>query len=102
MTDLIRALSQVKTPLSLFAFVSLVFLVAFRTKRVPELFFGLAREKLTKERFAQLLHRFMLFAFTAFVLLCVMAVAGQVLALKTQPAPQPGRFTRRAKDRHWF
>lgn len=87
MTDLIRALIQVKTPLSLFAFVSLVFLVAFRTKRVPELFFGLAREKLTKERFAQLLHRFMLFAFTAFVLLCVIAVAGQILALKTQPRP---------------
>jgi len=85
MTDLIRALIQIKTPLSLFAFVSLVFLMAFRTKQVPELFFGLAKEKLTKERFAQLLHRFMLFAFTAFVLLCLMAVAGQVLALKTQP-----------------
>jgi tetratricopeptide (TPR) repeat protein len=87
MTDLIRALIQVKTPLSLFAFVSLVFLMAFRTKQVPELFFSLAKEKLTKERFAQLLHRFMLFAFSAFVLLCVVAVAGQILALKTQPRP---------------
>jgi tetratricopeptide (TPR) repeat protein len=87
MTDLIRALIQIKTPISLFAFVSFFFLLAFRTKQVPELFFALAREKLTKERFAQLLHRFMLFAFTAFVLLCVMAVAGQVLAVKTQPRP---------------
>ena len=37
MTDLIRALIQIKTPLSLFAFVSLVFLIAFLAKRVPEL-----------------------------------------------------------------
>jgi len=84
MVDLIRALIQVKTPLTLFAFVSLVFLAAFRTKGVPELFFGLAKEKLTKERFAQLLHRFMLFGFIAFVLLCGMAAVGQVLAYKTQ------------------
>jgi len=87
MVDLIRALIQVKTPLTLFAFVSLVFLAAFRTKRVPELFFGLAKEKLTKERFAQLLHRFMVFGFVAFVLLCAMAVMSQVLGSKTQPQP---------------
>jgi hypothetical protein len=45
MTDLIRALIQIKTPLSLFAFVSLIFLMALRTRRVPELFFELAKEK---------------------------------------------------------
>ncbi len=87
MADLIRALVQVKTPVSLFAFVGLVLLMAFRTKRVPELFFGLAKEKLTKERFAQLLHRFMLFAFAGFVLLIGAAVLGQVLAIKTQARP---------------
>jgi hypothetical protein len=36
MTDLIRALIQIKTPLSLFAFMSLVFLMAFWPRRVPE------------------------------------------------------------------
>lgn len=87
MTELIRALVEVKTPLSLFAFVSLIFLLAFRTKQVPELFFDLAKDKLTKERFAQLLHRFMLFAFIGFVLLCIMAVAGQLLAVRMQPQP---------------
>jgi tetratricopeptide (TPR) repeat protein len=87
MADLMRALIQVKDPLTLFAFVSLVFLVAFRTKKVPELFFGLAKEKLTKERFSQLLHRFMLYGFVGFVLLCGSAVTGQVLAIKTQAKP---------------
>ena len=87
MVDLIRALIQVKTPLTLFAFVSLVFLIAFRTQRVPELFFGLAKEKLTRERFAQLLHRFMLFGLIGFVLVVGLAFAGQILALKTQTQP---------------
>lgn len=89
MVDLIRALIQVKTPLSLFAFLSLVFLVAFRTKRVPELFFGLAKDKLTRERFAQLLHRFMVFGFSGFVLVCGVALLGQVLAYKAQARPVP-------------
>jgi tetratricopeptide (TPR) repeat protein len=84
MVDLIRALIQVKTPLTLFAFLSLVFLVAFRTKQVPELFFELSKGKLTKEEFAKLLHRFMLFGFVAFLVLCGMAVVSQVLAYKTQ------------------
>ena len=87
MADLMRGLIQVKDPLTLFAFLSLVFLVAFRTKKVPELFFGLAKDKLTKERFSQLLHRFMLYGFTGFVLLCISAVAGQVLDFKAQAKP---------------
>jgi len=84
MVDLIRALIQIKTPLTLFAFLSLVFLVAFRTKQVPELFFELSKGKLSKEEFAKLLHRFMLFGFVAFLVLCGMAVVSQVLAYKTQ------------------
>jgi len=82
-----HGLIQVKDPLTLFAFISLVFLVAFRTKRVPELFFNIAKEKLTKERFYRLIHRFMLYGFTAFALLCASAIAGQLLALKTQAKP---------------
>jgi len=87
MVDLIRALIQVKTPLTLFAFVSLVFLAAFRTRRVPELFFELAKGKLTRDEFARLLHRFMLFGFAAFVLACGIAVLGEVLAIKSQAKP---------------
>jgi tetratricopeptide (TPR) repeat protein len=87
MVDLMRALIQVKTPLTLFAFVSLVFLTAFRTRRVPELFFELAKGKLTRDEFARLLHRFMLFGFAAFVLVCGVAVAGNVLAYKAKAKP---------------
>ncbi len=60
MVDLIRALIQVKTPLTLFAFVSLVFLMAFRTEQVPKMFFSLLK-KLAPEQLAQLLRRSMLF-----------------------------------------
>ncbi len=60
MVDLIRALIQVKTPLTLFAFVSLVFLMAFRTEQVPKMFFSQLK-KLAPEQLAQLLRRFMLF-----------------------------------------
>jgi tetratricopeptide (TPR) repeat protein len=87
MVDLIRALIQVKTPLTLFAFVSLVFLAAFRTRRVPELFFELAKGKLTRDEFARLVHRFMLFGFAAFVLVCGVAVASNVLAYKAKAKP---------------
>jgi tetratricopeptide (TPR) repeat protein len=84
MVDLIQALIQVKTPLTLFAFLSLIFLAAFTTKRVPELFFGLLKDKLTRGRFAQLLHRFIVLGFVAFGLVCAVAVVGQVLAYKVQ------------------
>ena len=87
MVDLIRALIQVKTPLMLFAFVSLVFLAAFRTQRVPELFFEMAKVKLSKDQFGRLLHRFMVFGFAAFVLACGVAFAGTVLAYKAKPKP---------------
>src|SRR5712691_4019033 len=84
MSDLIKALIQVKDPLTLAAFFSAVLLLAFRTRRVPEMFFGLLKDKLTKERFAQVLHRFMLLGFSSLCVLCAVAVAGQILARKTQ------------------
>jgi len=87
MVDLVQALIQVKTPLTLFAFVSLVFLAAFRTQRVPELFFEMAKVKLSKDQFGRLLHRFMVFGFAAFVLACGVAFAGTVLAYKAKPKP---------------
>jgi len=87
MVDLIRALIQVKTPLTLFAFVSLVFLAAFRTQRVPELFYQLVKGKVTPPQFARLLNRFMLFGFAAFVLVCGVAFTGTVLAYKAKARP---------------
>ena len=82
--DLIEALIQVKDPLTLAAFFSAVLLLAFRTRKVPEMFFGLLKEKLSKERFAQVLHRFMVLGFSSLCVLCAVAVAGQILAHKTQ------------------
>jgi len=87
MSDLIKGFIYVKDPLSLFAFLSLIFLVAFKTRRVPELFFALAGKKLTKEQFSSLLHRFMLYGFGGFVLVCGVAVTGQVLALASRNRP---------------
>ena len=84
MSDLIKALIQVKDPLTLAAFFSAVLLLAFRTRKVPEMFFELLKEKLTKERFAQVLHRFMVLGFSSLCVLCAVAVAGQILARKTQ------------------
>ena len=73
MSDLIKALIQVKDPLTLAAFFSAVLLLAFRTRKVPEMFFGLLKEKLTKERFAQVLHRFMVLGFSSLCVLCAVA-----------------------------
>jgi tetratricopeptide (TPR) repeat protein len=87
MSDLIKGLIDVKDPLTLFAFLSLVFLAAFKTQRVPELFFALAGKKLTREQFSSLLHRFMLYAFAGFVLVCGVAVAGQALAYASRNRP---------------
>jgi tetratricopeptide (TPR) repeat protein len=86
MSELINAAVNVKTPLTLFAILALVLLTAFRTRKVPELFFKLAASKLTRERFAQLLHRFMVYGFAAFVVVCATAVAAQALALYSRPA----------------
>jgi tetratricopeptide (TPR) repeat protein len=87
MSELISALVNIKGPFTLFAFLALVALVAFRTKLVPELFFGLLKEKLTREKFSQLLHRFMFYGFTVFIVLCAVSVVGQYLSYKIQAGP---------------
>jgi len=85
MTELIKGLVHVRDGLTLIAFLSLVLLVAFRTNKVPELFFGLVRDKLTRKQFSVVLHRFMILGFIAFLALVSIAVLAQVLAFKTQP-----------------
>src|SRR5262249_28684134 len=86
MTELIKALVQVRDALGLIAFLALVLLLAFRTKKVPELFFGLLRDKLTRQQFSALLHRFMTLSFIAFMALLPLAVLSQVLSHLTQPS----------------
>src|ERR1700680_5051991 len=85
MTLLIKALVGVKDPLTLIGFLCLILLLAFRTRAVPQLFFGLLQTKLTRERFALLLHRAMLYGLILAVTLCGVAVTGQVLARMSQP-----------------
>ena len=87
MSELIKTIINVKDPFALLAFISVVLLLAFKTKAVPELFFGLLKDKLTKERFSHLLHRFMLLGFGSFILLCGLAVIGQILAHKAEAKP---------------
>jgi hypothetical protein len=72
----------------------LVFLAAFRTKRVRELLFDLIKSGDPKPRLSKLLNRFMVFAFAAFVVVCGVAVVGQVLAYKTQAQPVPANDLR--------
>jgi len=55
MTELVKGLIQVRDALTLIAFLSLVLLVAFRTPKVPELFFGLVRDKLTRQEFSHMI-----------------------------------------------
>lgn len=86
MVGLINGLVHVKDALSLTAFLALVLLGAFRTKRVPELFFGLLRDKLTRQQFAMLLNRFMTLGFAAFLALLALAVTSQVLSHLTTPS----------------
>jgi len=82
--DLLKGLVHVRDGLTLFAFLSLVILVAFRTKKVPELLFGLVRDKLTRNQFSALLNRFMILLFAAFVIVVLLATLAQVLNQKTQ------------------
>jgi hypothetical protein len=83
--ELIKGLVQVRDGLSLIAFLTLALLIAFRTEKVPELFFGLVRDKLTRQQFASLLHRFMTLAFAAFCVLVVLTLASQMLKNRTEP-----------------
>lgn len=84
--ELIKGLVQVRDALSLAAFLALVLLLAFRTTKVPELFFGLLRDKLTRQQFVGLLHRFMTLAFVAFLALLALAVTSQILSRWTRPS----------------
>ena len=59
--------------------------MAFRTRKVPELLFELLRDKLTRQQFSTLLHRFMIFGLVAFLALVSLAVLAQILNHLTQP-----------------
>jgi hypothetical protein len=86
MSELIKGLVQVRDGLSLIAFMTIVLLLAFRTKKVPELFFGLVRDKLTRQQFSALLHRFMILGLIAFLASASLAVLSEVLNQRTQPS----------------
>lgn len=85
MAELVKGLVEVRDALSLVAFLSLVLLAAFRTQKVPELFFGLVRDKLTRKQFSVFLNRFMTLVFIAFLTLVSLAVLAQVLNYMTAP-----------------
>ena len=85
MPELIKAIAEVRDGLTLIAFLSLAVLVAFRTKKVPELFFGLVRDKLTKQQFSTLLHRFMTLGLIAFLALVLITALSYVLDTATEP-----------------
>lgn len=90
MAELLKGLIQVKDPLTLFAFVTLVLLAAFRTKGVPQLFLKLLFKllgELSPEQISLLFKRLMRYGFTSFVLVCGIAAAGQVLAYNGRIRP---------------
>jgi hypothetical protein len=102
MVDLLKGLVQVKDPLTLFAFVLLVLLAAFRTKGVPQLFLKLLFKllsPLSSEQISLLLKRFMRYGFTAFVLVCGIAAAGQVLAFVERSRPYSVEDVRKQLER---
>ncbi|HKV81582.1 MAG TPA: hypothetical protein VJP02_25775 [Candidatus Sulfotelmatobacter sp.] len=83
MSDLIKAAVSIKDPFTLFAFLALLLLIAFRTKSVPEALFKLVGDKMTRERFSQQMRRAFLYVFLAFLALCGLAGTGQVLGYMT-------------------
>jgi tetratricopeptide (TPR) repeat protein len=83
MSDLIKAAVSIKDPFTLLAFFAVILLIAFRTKSVPESVFKLVSEKISRERFYQLVHRAFLYVFAVFLVLCGVAVLGQVLGYMT-------------------
>lgn len=85
MIELIKGLVNVRDALTLIAFLGLIFLVAFRTNKVPELVFRLFRDRLTRKQFAKVLNRFMTLGFIAFTGLVLLAGFSQIIAHKTQP-----------------
>jgi len=83
MSELIKAAVSIKDPFTLLAFLAVILLIAFRTKTVPESVFKLVGEKISRERFYQLVHRAFLYVFAVFLVLCGVAVLGQVLGYMT-------------------
>ena len=83
MTELIKVIVSIKDPFTLLAFFAIVLLIAFRTKKVPELVFRLVGQKIGRDRFYVLLNRVFLYSFAVFLVLCGIAVLGQVLSYKT-------------------
>jgi len=86
MADLLKGLVQVKDPLTLFAFVSLVCLAAFRTPRVPQLLTSVIGG-LPSDKVYRLVKRCVDYGFVGFVLVCGLAGAGQVLAFTARTHP---------------
>jgi hypothetical protein len=83
MSELIKAAVSIKDPFTLLAFLAVILLIAFRTKTVPESVFKLVGEKISRERFYRLVHRAFLYVFAVFLVLCGVAVLGQVLGYMT-------------------
>jgi len=84
-SSLVQGAIQVRDGLTLIAFLTLVMLIAFRTKQVPELVFGLVRDKLTRAEFAKVLNRLLLLGFIWFMALLVVTVASQVISRMPPP-----------------
>ena len=83
MTELIKVIVSIKDPFTLLAFFAVVLLIAFRTSTVPESVFRLVGQKVGRDRFYVLLNRTLLYAFAVFLVLCGIAVLGQVLSYMT-------------------
>jgi len=83
MSELIRTIVSIKDPFTMLAFFAVVLLMAFRTKTVPESVFRLLGEKIGRGRFYALLNRALLYAFAVFLVLCGIAILGQVLGYMT-------------------
>jgi tetratricopeptide (TPR) repeat protein len=83
MAELIKVIVSIKDPFTLLAFFAVVLLIAFRTKKVPESVFRLLGQKIGRDRFYVLVNRTLLYSFAVFLVLCGIAVLGQVLSYMT-------------------
>ena len=83
MTELIKVIVTIKDPFTLLAFFAVVLLIAFRTKKVPESVFRLLGQKISRDRFYVLVNRMLLYSLAVFLVLCGIAVLGQVLSYMT-------------------
>jgi hypothetical protein len=78
MSELIQAVVTIKDPFTLFAFLAVILLIAFRTKTVPESMFKLVRAKITRDRFYALLNR------------AVLSAVGGIPGIVRDRRPRPG------------